>query len=475
MRAVLALDIGTSSAKGALYSIDGEPLASASDHYPAHHPAPGHVEQDPLDYLRAARAVCRELLSQAPGCDAAAVSISTQTPTLVFCDEQGKALMPAIVWQDSRAAAEAAELLSLDPELRRQWFGLDLPIGAAATPPKLLWVRRHRPDVWRATRWIVQPKDYVAFQLTRQMATDHWCAKGLASISTGEVEPGYLRYLESSDSPSPLVAQPGHIAGHVTTAAAAAWSLPEGIPVTVGWSDALAGILATGALHRPGTGFVLTGTSEIIGLSRAPGGAHSPGLFSVPGSVLPLSGAELEYGPVSGGGSTLEWLTRLAGRRHAELLAMLDGVALSPILFRPYLDGERAPYWDHTLSASFEGIRSHHTMSDLVHAVLQGVALQERLVLERAERGSPASEVILAGGAARDPHWNRLRANVLQRPVRTLADPEASLRGVALLAWAAAGSIDLASPPPEWFAGEVSLPDTSLASEADALMRRFAP
>jgi xylulokinase len=472
MRAVLALDIGTSSAKGALYSLQGDALATAQSAYPVHHPAPGHAEQDPQDYLRAGREVTAQLA--AAHADIRALSISTQTPSLVFCDESGAALLPAIIWQDARASEEAAEVLALDPALRRTWFGLDLPIGAAATPPKLLWVRRHLPHLWRRTRWIAQPKDFVAFHLTGRMATDHWCAKGLASLLTGAVHPDYLAWLDSPSNPLPDVAQPAHIAGHVTREAAAAWYLPAGIPVTVGWSDALAGIFATGALHRPGTGFVLTGTSEIIGLSRTPGGAHSPGLFSVPGSVLPTACVELEYGPVSGGGSTLAWLTRLTGRTHADLLSQFNPAQLSPILFRPYLDGERAPYWDHTLSAGFDGLRSHHTLADLVHAVLEGVALQERLVLERAEQRTPSREVVLAGGAARDPHWNRLRANILQRPVRVLADPEASLRGVALLAWSATGDMDPAAPPAAWFEGERIAPDPALAAEAESLFARFA-
>ncbi len=475
MEAVLTLDIGTSSCKGALYSAEGRSLAVASASYPIHRPAPGVVEQDPADYLAAGRAVCRELLAASAVHAVRAVGISTQTPTLVFCDAEGQALAPAIIWQDSRAGAEAAEILGIDPSQRRGWFGMDLPIGAAATPSKVLWVRRHRPDLWERTRWIVQPKDYVAVQLTGEMATDLWCAKGLASIATGRFDGGYLEFLETAADRSPVAGQPDTVAGYVTARAADEWGLPAGIPVITGWSDALAGMLATGALHTPQTGFVLSGTSEIIGLSRPPGGAEVKGLFTVPSPVLPLENVEIEYGPVSGGGSTLAWLTRVTGKSTPEVLALVEGRAdrLSPILFRPYLDGERAPYWDHTLAAGFEGIRSEHGLSDLVHAVLQGVALQERLVLERSEQGARASTVVLAGGAARDREWNRIRANVLQRRLLILADPEASLRGVALLAWAGTGVMRLADPPAVWFEAEELLPDPELAFETELLTNRF--
>ncbi|MCX6625521.1 MAG: FGGY family carbohydrate kinase, partial [Acidobacteria bacterium] len=171
MEAVLALDLGTSSCKGAIYSGEGRRLAFAAAAYPLHRPSPGVVEQDPLDYRNAAQAVCRQLLSQAPEAHIQAVGISTQTPTLVFCDANGQALAPAIIWQDSRAGAEAATLQAIDPATRRAWFGMDLPIGAASTPSKVLWVKLHQPGLWKQTRWIVQPKDYLAFQLTGRMAT----------------------------------------------------------------------------------------------------------------------------------------------------------------------------------------------------------------------------------------------------------------------------------------------------------------
>ncbi|MCX6625334.1 MAG: FGGY-family carbohydrate kinase, partial [Acidobacteria bacterium] len=234
-------------------------------------------------------------------------------------------------------------------------------------------------------------------------------------------------------------------------------------------------MLATGALHTSRSAFVLAGTSEIIGVTRPPGGPEVNGLFTVPSPVLPLENIEIEYGPVSGGGSTLAWLSRLTGQATPEVLALIADRAhqLSPILFRPYLDGERAPYWDHTLAAGFEGIRSHHTLADLVHAVLQGVALQERLVLERSEQGDPAATVVLAGGAARDSSWNQIRANILQRRVLVLADPEASLRGAALLAWSGAGAMPVSAPPPEWFEADEILPDPKLSFETSLLTNRF--
>jgi len=472
----LAIDLGTGGARGALYSDRGERPIGFSVTYPIHRPAPGFVEQRPDDYVEAARQIVGLLAQRAhrEGRRIAVVGFSTQTPTLVFADENAEALAPAILWQDTRAADEARWLSEhVNAERRLRWFGMDLPPAAASPHAKLLWMARRRPEIWRRARWVVQPKDYVATRLTGRLATDRWCAKGLVHLDTGVADPEWLALLGKTISPSPAALAPHAVSGRVTTEAAAEWGLEAGTPVITGWSDALAGILATGALHRERRGFVLAGTSGIIGLSLRdkPSGQ---GVYHVPAGLLDLEGLDLHFGPTQAGGDSLAWLARLVDRRPEELFAMVENRrGLTSLLFRPYLYGERAPYWNHALTASFEGLRGEQGTADLVHAVLEGVALHERLVLECAERQWRAEDVVLAGGAARNAWWNQLRANVLQRRVLVLRDPEASLRGVALLAWGALDENRLRRPHSAWFAAEEILPDPTLAPMAEALLDRF--
>ncbi|MCC6391375.1 MAG: hypothetical protein IT167_12310 [Bryobacterales bacterium] len=451
---VLVLDLGTSSCKGALYSRDGRRLATEAVEYPLHTPAPHFVEQDPEDYVRAASEVRRRLCSH--GHTIRAIGFSTQTPTLVFVDAEGRAAGPAIIWQDSRAAGQAAWLASVPPATRQAWFGMDLPVSAASTPAKLLWVKQNIPALWQATRWVMQPKDYVASVMTGRMAADRWCAKGIAHLHSGEMHPEWMAALGKRESLCPPVLSMRAVIGN-----------SEGIPVTVGWSDAMAAVLATGAMHTDNRGFVLTGTSEIVGVSRR-GAEAPPGLFHVPPEVMEVPSLSLHYGPTQAGGSCLTWIAGLLDKTVEETLALLPSrAALSPILFRPYLQGERAPYWDHTLTAAFECLRAEHTAADLVHAVLQGVALHERLVIETAEQGREVSHVVLAGGAARNAFWNQLRADILQRPILVMNDTEASLRGAAMLAWESDADWS------EWFAAEALAPDASLLDAAADLYRRF--
>lgn len=430
---ILAIDLGTSSCKGALYTADGVRVALAAESYPVHNPQPGFSEQDPADYLQAARRIIEQLSAQT---EIRAISFSTQTPTLVFLDEHGHALGNAIVWQDSRASAESVELAAM-PQ-RNDWFGMDLPIGATTTPAKLLWMSRHDQERWSKTRWVVQPKDFVAHALTGGLATDRWCAKGIAHLTTGEMHQDWMHLLNKRESVCPPVRSTGAVVGKY-----------NGIPVINGWSDALAAILATGAMHSERRGFVLTGTSEIIGISRLEPQV-AQGLFHVPPDVMEVPVLSLHYGPTQAGGSCLEWIARVLNQPVQQVLEMVPP-GLTPIVFRPYLHGERAPYWDSNLTASFEGLRAQHGAADLVHAVLQGVAQHERVVLELAEQHEHAREVVLAGGAARNATWNRIRAEVLQRPLCVMKDTEASLRGAALLAWSALDHADPGERIEQWF------------------------
>ncbi|MBI4909344.1 MAG: hypothetical protein HY820_37340 [Acidobacteria bacterium] len=454
---VIAIDLGTSSCKGAAYTPEGRRIATESRSYPVSTPSLGFAEQDPAQYLRAALDVVAEVGRQANH-RPVAIAFSTQTPTLVLLDEALRPLGPAIIWQDSRAVDEAVDLSMIDAATRRCWFGLDLPIGAATTPAKLLWLRNHRPEIWERTRWVVQPKDYVAAAITGTLATDAWCAKGIAHLETGVMHDEWREFLGKTHSICPPVVSTRAVTGH-----------SQGMPVVNGWSDAVCAILATGAMSGERHGFVMTGTSEIIGLSRrAPQAAA--GLFHVPPHILESDTLSLHYGPTQAGGSCLDWIAGVLGRTATEALALVaqrDG--LSEILCRPYWQGERAPYWDHTLRASFEGLRGSHTAADLVHAVLQGVALQERLVLDTAEQDEPAHTVVLAGGAARDARWNQLRADVLQRNLVVMEDGEASLRGAAMLAWQALGE-----NPKDWTRGRLLHPRAQYRDQAAALFRRFA-
>ena len=437
----LGLDIGTSSTKAVLVDDDGRVLARGHAPYDTAYAPGGRAEQRPEDYLDAVRGVIAEC--GVAGAPLAGVGLVGQTPTLVLVADDGSAVRPALTWQDTRAEAQARELAeALGPSERH--FGTELPWAATYAPAKLLWLAQHEPAVVRATRWALQPKDYVGLHLTGSPLSDPWSSKGLCNVLDGAPAEEALARAGWSAHVSPPCAPAWTARGAVTAAAAAAFGLPAGTPVSVGWSDALGGMLAAGAFADE-TGFVLAGTSSIVGLSTRDPDAGDARLLAIPTACAPL---RVVYGPTTSGGSSLEWAAALLGTDLDGVLALAaerpPGAPEAPS-FVPYLAGERAPVWRSDVAGALLGLSSRHGREDVARAVVDGVCLSERHVLSIAEEavGHEAAEVRVAGRGVSQAVWRGARRAALARPLVLLDESDASALGAAMLALAAAEDGDL--------------------------------
>src|SRR3954464_8280575 len=167
---MIGIDVGTTGVKAIAIDAEGEVLARAEEEYPLSTPQPGWAEQDPDDWVRGAERALSRL-------DAGDVGFSGQMHGLVALGADDVPLRPAILWNDQRTAAECAEI--------EQKIGLERLIALTGnraltgfTAPKLLWLRRHEPDVYAQIRHVLLPKDYVRFRLTGERAIDAADASG---------------------------------------------------------------------------------------------------------------------------------------------------------------------------------------------------------------------------------------------------------------------------------------------------------
>ena len=169
----LGADVGTTSIKAGLFDAEGRLIAHDGRHYPTSRPAPGIVEQDPRDWTDGVVATMDKLLTGDRAERIAAVGLSSQVNTDVFVDANGHAVAPAIMWQDNRAARQAAELeANICAADKISWWGAPLPIGASHVLARMAWMARERPDVYAATCHVLTPKDYCLRTLAGAATTD---------------------------------------------------------------------------------------------------------------------------------------------------------------------------------------------------------------------------------------------------------------------------------------------------------------
>jgi xylulokinase len=434
----LGLDFGTSAAKALLVDETGAVRARAAASYATSRHGEGVAEQDADAYLGAAA----QLISACENEGAAdGVGLCGQTPTIVFLDEDGRPVRPAITWQDVRARAEAAELQRVlgDP---RPLFGINLPWSPVYPAAKLRWIAEHEPATVRRTALLLQPKDAVGMALTGSRVSDLWSCRGLRNLLDASPVSSVLEAAGWTDSVVPNVAPAWANRGPVTRQAAERFGLRAGIPVSVGWTDALSGMLAVGAFDDP-RAFVVSGTADIVGRSVADPPRDATPLLLIPQACAPLP---VVYGPVQSTGAAISWIAELLGNaataanegREAKAADIASDRA--PV-FVPYLAGERAPIWRDDVRGLFTGLALEHGAAELLRAVELGIACADRDVLEAADSvvGERSPDVSVAGATATSARWRNLRAAVLGRPIDVLREPEASALGAAMLAACAAG------------------------------------
>jgi sugar (pentulose or hexulose) kinase len=404
----------------------------------------GAVSQRPEDWWAAASNALAEVAAAAAGRAILGIGLSGQIGTHVLLDSGGTPLHDAVTWQDGRSATVLQE--SAD-RIDRKWLSKELdtwlPPGAAWPLVRMLWLSRAKPALFSRARWLAQPKDFLTLRLTGRMVSDPSSWRGIArpdgSILTAALETLGLPNL------IPELATGSEVAGTLLPSAAARTGLPPGLPIFTGMNDLNCSLLGIGAVQE-GQGFDVAGTSEHLGfITRAP--SEHPYINSVP-----LHGTDSElysvYGVTSNGGAAVEWAssafgwqgTDWAGRSGLSgesFTALVEASQLGArgLLFLPYLRGERAPVWDANARGALVGLTQTHGAPEIARATLEGVALNLRQIRDLLPASAVGdAEIRATGGPTRMAAWNRIKADVLQTPIRLMRETNSAALGAAALA-----------------------------------------
>ena len=440
----LGIDLGTSELKLALVDADGALVAGAGAPLKVSRPHPHWAEQLPGDWWRALLAAAGTLRASHPAAWAgvSAIGLSGQMHGAVLLDGDGQVLRPAILWNDTRSAAQCEELVRRLPSLPRIAGNLAMP---GFTAPKLLWVAEHEPEIFRRVARVLLPKDWLRWKLAAAAFSDMSDAAGTLWLDVGARawSPQLLQAGGMTATQMPALVEGSDIAGHLTPDVALALGLPAGLPIAGGGGDNAASAVGIGAV-QPGEGFLSLGTSGVLFVVTDryrpnPASAVHAFCHALPGRWHQMS-------VMLSAASCLQWVTRLTGSAsEAALLerveALTDAERDRAPLFLPYLSGERTPHDDPHASGVFFGLDNETDAARLGHAVIEGVAfgLADGLQALR-DAGTDVGRLALVGGGARSAHWAQLLADALGIELQTVDGAEAGgAMGAGRLAWLALG------------------------------------
>jgi len=462
---ILAIDLGTSGPKVALFSASGVIAGGEMEATRLHLLSGGGVEQDPAEWWAAICTATRRLLAHNPVPVTAIVGVcvTAQWSGTVAVDEKGDPLMPAMIWMDDRGARYIRQVTDGFPSFQgygatKLWRWLHKTGGIPTHSGKdsiahILYIQHERPDVYRATHKFLEPKDYINLKLTGRAAatvesiTLHWVTDN-RDIHHVRYDDGLLRLTGIDRAKLPDLCRATDILGPLTPAAAADLGLGEHVQVVAGTPDIHSAAIGSGAVEDYAA-HAYIGTSAWLG-------CHVPTkktdlLHNMAALPSAIPGRYFLFNEHETAGACLTFLRdqvlfaedNLTGaHKPDDFYARVDHlVAATPagserVLFTPWLHGERSPVDDRTVRAGWHNLSMRTTRGQMVRAIYEGVALNARWLLEYVEKfiKRQFNCIRMVGGGARSDIWCQIHADVFQRTVLQVADPmHTNTRGAGYL------------------------------------------
>jgi xylulokinase len=476
---VLAVDLGTSGCKAALVSVRGQVVAWEFEGVETLLFPNGGAEQDPHAWWNAFLRVAQRLVGGGPVAPQQIVAIccSTQGECTVPVDADGQPLMNAILWMDSRGA-ECLKTITDGPinvvgyHPLRLWRWIRLTGGAPSLSGKdpaahMLYIKHQHPEVYARTYRFLNALDYLNLCLTGRFVATYDSI--LTSWVTDNRDPSSVRYSDAllrgcgiAREKFPEIVKCSDVIGTLRPQVAAQLGLGADVAVVAGAIDDTAAAVGSGAVRDYETHLYI-GTSSWLA-------AHVPfkktnivsALASVPCAI---PGRYLLTALQTTAGGNLTFLRDKILYHKDELLQeaelpdvykLMDQIAArtpagsNGVLYTPWIYGERAPVEDSAVRAAIVNLSLENSRADIIRAVLEGVALNTRWLLQPFEKflGRSVDCINIVGGGANSSVWCQIFADVLQRPVRQVKDPiQANVRGAAFIAAAGLGILSYAEVP----------------------------
>ena len=477
MNNYIGIDLGTSGAKILLVSASGKILAENTQRYPVNYPGPGMSEQNPADWLRAAKEGVKAVLDGKDASCVKGISFGGQMHGSVLLDKYGNVIRPAILWNDGRTGEETDYLNNVvgKDTLRRLTGNIAF---AGFTVPKLLWLKKHEPDNFAKATKIMLPKDYLAYKFSGEFCTDLSDASGtlLLDVERRDWSDKMCKICGIDREMLPKLYESSAVVGEILPAIADELGLPRGVKIIAGAGDNAAAAVGTGIVGEGGCNISL-GTSGTLFVSSREFRAdkedslhafcHADGGWHLMGCIL------------SAAASGSWWMK---GILHSTDFAKEESgcersMGKNEVYFLPYLMGERSSHNDVHARGAFVGMRADTSRKAMTLAVLEGVAFALKDCLEAAKRdGAAITRTSLCGGGAKSRLWRNIIANVMNIPVDLPLTEQGPAFGAAMLAMVGCGEYQDVARAAKYIVKtkETILPDPNIAAAYQERYQTFA-
>ena len=409
----LGLDLGTSGLKAILMDADQTVLAEAVAPLKVSRPADGWSEQAPADWIGAAETVLGQLAAQGLG-EVRGIGLSGQMHGATLLSASDDVLRPCILWNDTRADKEAAEL-DRNPVFRRLSGNIVFP---GFTAPKLVWVARHEPEIFAQLAKVLLPKDYLRLWLSGEHVAEMSDAAGTSWLDTGarDWSDDLLGATGLSRAHMPRLVEGSEVSGTLRAELAQRFGMRRDVVIAGGGGDNAASGIGVGVVHA-GQAFVSLGTSGV--LFAANDGYQPDAASAVHTFCHALPGTWHQMGVILAATDALNWFSRIAGASAQDLTAGLGPLAApGKTRFLPYLGGERTPLNDATIRGAFVGLEHATDRDAATRAVLEGVTFAIRDCRDAlAATGTALHSLLAVGGGSRAAYWLQAIATALDMPV----------------------------------------------------------
>jgi len=448
------IDVGTTGARCTLFDFEGNSIGGEYREYGADYPRPGWVEQDGLLLIEKTMEACKAAIagSGVKPEEIASIGFSTQRSVTCPVDSDGIPVCPTLSWQDARTGAEVEDMRKLiDADEYYEISGL--PMGATWIITKVLWMRKNAPELYEKTHKFVQNQDLIL----KAFGVDgfHTDTSDMAFYGTWDVKEvawskKLLDSFDVNESMFGAPTRPGTQVGSVGKAVSGKTGFAVGTPICVGAGDQNCSVVGMGAINA-GMGTVTLGTA---GLAILCVDKPVPGFGGMMITNHAIAGKWEIEGLSNAAASSYRWFRDVVGTAELEKesqtgksayqylneLAEKAPPGSKGVLYLPYLATAATPRWNPDARSAFIGLSFAHGRAEMTRAVMEGVVLEIRDMMEGwLRKGMQVDVLRIGGGATKSDLWNQIQADVYGRPVQTLKVGESTAMGAALLGGVGAG------------------------------------